>query len=76
MSFFHFATDSEAEAYCVQIAEDMADIFGVSLEKAVELVNQQWQGARIVGENGWIYHESPATWATRIYRRLHEGKGW
>jgi len=73
---FTFATDNSSEAYCMEIAKAMSDLHGVSHSEAIDLINEQWQGQSLSGQSDWLYHDYPATWASRIFRRLREGKGW
>jgi hypothetical protein len=73
---FNFITDNESEEYCLEIVQAILDTYKVSQQEAIDLVNLQWQGETIIGEDDWIYHDSPIDWAKRIHRRHKEGKGW
>lgn len=76
MSTFSFETDALAEEYCLDIAKDICDLYGVSREEAIDLINRQWHGRSLMGELGWLYHDWPATWAGRIFRIIKLGEGW
>jgi hypothetical protein len=76
MGKFAFVTDEMSEEYCLDIVKDISDIYGLTEQQAIDLINQQWGGTTIVGEHDWIYHEAATTWACRIYKRLVEGKEW
>jgi hypothetical protein len=72
---FPCAGDAEALAFCWQVAAEMVDLSGISLQEAVARVNRHWSrpdaGGRvprvwIVGLD-LVYHEEPDHWARRIY---------
>ena len=72
---FPCAGDAEALAFCWQVAAEMVDLFGISLQEAVARVNRHWSQAGpdervpsvwIVGLD-LVYHEEPDYWARCIY---------
>lgn len=72
---FPCAGDAEALAFCWQVAAEMVDLFGISLQEAVARVNRHWSQAGADGRvpRVWIvgldlvYHEEPDYWARTIY---------
>ncbi len=72
---FPCAGDAEALAFCWQVADEMAALFGISLREAVARVNRHWSQAGADGRvpRVWIvglhivYHEEPDYWAHCIY---------
>jgi hypothetical protein len=75
MSKFTFVTDEHSEEYCVEIAQAMANDFGISEDEAVSRINQHWSGLTIVGEEDMIYHELPHYWAWTVYYG-HDSYWW
>lgn len=63
---FLFETDSESEAFCERIAQEMVRLFGISPDEAVGRINNAWKGLSIVGDD-LIYHETEEYWANNIY---------
>jgi hypothetical protein len=72
---FACAGDAEALAFCWQVAAEMVDLFGISLQEAVARVNRHWSQPDgdgrvpmlwIVGLD-LVYHEEPDYWARTIY---------
>lgn len=76
MSRFAFTTDDASEDFCEEIAKAICDIHGVSEEEAIALINKQWRGASLIGEDELLYHEFPAVWAKFIFRRHNLGAPW
>jgi len=72
---FPCAGDAEAMAFCWQVADEMAVLFGISLQEAVARVNRHWSQAGADGRvpRVWVvgldlvYHEEADYWAHRIY---------
>lgn len=81
---FPCAGDSEALAFCCEIAEEMVRVHGISRSEAVARVNRQWSEPDdpsgrvprcwIVGAD-LVYHDEAANWATGIYFGF-EGRWW
>lgn len=67
---FRFNTDQESYNFCVGIAEKMSELFGISVEQAVEKINERWEGQDALGELCIIYHETKEYWAKDIYLSL------
>jgi hypothetical protein len=64
---FAFQTDSDSEAYCQEIAREMAELFDIPESEAIGRMNRDWNGLALVGEDDVIYHDEPEYWAKTIY---------
>ena len=71
---FPCAGDSEAREFCLSIASEIILAAGISLQEAIEHINQHWSRPApgkpalriwIVGED-LVYHEDPDFWARVI----------
>lgn len=80
---FRCAGDTEALAFCREIAQEMVRAYGIPLSEAVARINRQWSEPDDRGRapSVWIvglniaYHETPEYWAGHIYYG-GEGRWW
>ncbi len=68
---FSFKTDQESYEFCTGIARKMAELFGITVEQAVEQINARWEGQDILGAS-LVYHETEEYWARDIYKETCE----
>ena len=64
---FQFETDDEAYQFCVEIADLMVSLFGITTEEAVGRINRDWKDKPIIGDNNMLYHETADYFAKKIY---------
>lgn len=64
---FEFTTDNESKAFCMEIAQQMAKRYSISIEHAIERINYLWHGQTFVGEEDDHYHWSVENWTKHIF---------
>jgi hypothetical protein len=63
---FRFETDERAQEFCEAIANQMINLFGISIHEAIGRINREWHNNPIIGDD-IIYHETEEYWAKNIY---------
>ena len=68
MSAFPFKTDDKSEEFCLSIAREMVELFGISEEEAVRRVGKAFSHLpEIAGDQHIFYHEDEMFWAKELY---------
>ncbi len=60
---FGMAVSPQVEEYLWEIAEEMAERFGISRAEAVARIAHEWGDMTFEPENDLIFHELPEYWA-------------
>lgn len=64
---FDFVTDNQSHDFCMSIASNIAQKYGISLTDAILRINRLWAGTTFSGENDIIYHRPENYWVDHIY---------
>jgi hypothetical protein len=67
MSRFTFSTDADSEAFCLEIAAKMIELFGIPESESIGRISRHWDGQSITGPCDMIYHEDAEYWAKTVY---------
>jgi len=67
MTEYPFAKDEKAASYCNDIANEMTQLFGISIDESKARIEKHWSHVELQGEDDVVYHEDPEYWANTIY---------